>query len=188
MEKLCEAQQRWPELADALGRRLKLVGDDEAPELTLRLALVRETRLLDKSGALELYGELLAKNPANAGALARVEALVQREPQNQVAVELLLTAYRRNAEPLKLAALLEARVQVSPDAVERKTLLTELATVREGQGEPELAFLALYRAYKEDPNDRSVRTRLVADGTAAGLGPAEAHIKGTRRPAGNWAS
>src|SRR5262249_54563758 len=41
----------------------------------------------------------------------------------------------------------------------------ELATLRETQGEPEMAFLALFRAFKEDPNDAGLRGRLekVAD-------------------------
>ena len=42
---------------DAIGRRLRLVPNDERPELMLRLGVVRETKLLDKAGSLELYAE-----------------------------------------------------------------------------------------------------------------------------------
>lgn len=175
MERLCEAQGRWPELADVLGRRLKLVSPDEQPQVAHRLGVVRETRLLDKSGAIELYADLLAKNPNHPGALARMEGIVQREPQNQHAVEVLAQAYRAGGDPTKLAQLIEARVAVSPDVVERKTLLTELATLREAQSEPELAYLAYYRAFKEEPNDATLRHRLIAAGTAAGSWDELAH-------------
>jgi tetratricopeptide (TPR) repeat protein len=167
MERLCEAQQRWPELADAMARRLKFVSDDDRTELMLRLGVVRETRLLDKPRAIDLYTELLALNPTNQDVLSRLEGMVVREPQNQLAVEVLLDAYRRGAQPAKLAQLLEARVGVSPDSVERKALLGELAALRVAQGESELAYLAWYRAYKEDPNDAEVRKQLITTAGSA---------------------
>lgn len=168
MERLCEAQERWPELADVLARRLKLASPEEKPEVSYRLAVVREQRLLDKAGAIALYEALLHDNPNHAAALGRMEALVQREPQNQHAVEVLAAAYRAGGAPRKLTQLIETRVAVSPDVTERKTLLTELAMLREAQSEPELAYLAYYRAFKEDPNDPALRQRLVAAATAAG--------------------
>lgn len=166
MERLTEAQQRWPELADVMARRRKMVSPDQLPELLFRLAVVRETRLLDKSGAIELYTDLLAQNPHHADALGRMEAIVQKEPQNQQAVEVLLAAYRVG-EPTKLAQLIEIRVGVSPDPGERKLLLVELAGIRQAQSEPELAYLAYYRGFKEDPNDLELQKKLEAAAQAA---------------------
>jgi tetratricopeptide (TPR) repeat protein len=160
MDALCEDQQRWPELADVLGRRLQLVAPEERPPIAFKLAVVRETRLLDKSGAIELYTELLSNGQRHAGALQRLEAIAQKEPQNQAAFEVLARAYREGGDPVKLSALIEARVTVSPDVVERKSLLSELAQIRDAQSEPELAYLALYRAFKDDPNDADLRKRL----------------------------
>lgn len=168
MDGLCEDQQRWPELADVLARRAAQAPADERPALVFKLAVVRETRLLDKSGAIELYAELLAQNARHAGALQRLEAISQKEPQNQAAFETLAKAYRESSDPVKLSALIEARVTVSPDVVERKTLLQELAQIRDAQSEPELAYLAFYRAFKEDPNDVELRKRLEAAAQAAG--------------------
>lgn len=167
MERLCEAQERWPELADAISKRLKVAPLSERLELSLKLAMVRETRLLDRPGALTLYQELLAQDPQHPGALSRLEAMVQREPQHQAAVDVLLDAYRRSGDVQKLVAAIDARVTVSPDAVERKQLLTEQASVREAQGAPELAYLGYYRAYREDPNDKEVRAKLVSAAAAA---------------------
>jgi golgin subfamily B member 1 len=168
MDALCEDQQRWPELADVLGRRAGLVSADERPALAFKLAVVRETRLLDKAGAIELYTELLSGNPRHPGALQRLEAMAQKEPQNQAAFQVLAKAYRDGSDPVKLSALIEVRVTVSPDVVERKTLLQELAQIRDGQSEPELAYLSYYRAFKEDPNDAALRRRLEQSAQAAG--------------------
>lgn len=160
MEKLCEKLSRWPELADVLARRVALAAEDATGDLKYRLAQVRDSRLSDRFGALELYSEILAAQPQHAGALAAVEAIVEREPQNQVAVDVLLKALRATGQSAKLAQLIEARVAVSGDSEERKALLDELAGIRKAQEEPELAYLALWRAFREDPNDAPLRARL----------------------------
>ena len=94
LDALCEKQERWPELADVIGRRLALPGGDLDLDLRTRLAVVRETRLLDKYGALDLYGQVLTAQPKHSGALAQLEAWAQREPQNKPLVEVLLAAFR----------------------------------------------------------------------------------------------
>jgi tetratricopeptide (TPR) repeat protein len=160
MESLCQKQERWPELADVLARRIALMPPEQALELKFRLAAVREAKLLDKTGALAQYGEVLSMQPNHAGAVSRMEAWVTREPQNLLAVETLLRAFRASGDIVKLAQFIEIRVGVSTDSFEKKALLGELATLRETQGEAELAFLALFRAFKEDPNDAEVRRRL----------------------------
>jgi len=168
MDGLCQKLERWPELADVLARRIAFLSPEEGLELKFRLAVVRETKLLDKAGALALYGEVLSLQPNHASAVSRLEGVVSREPQNLLAVETLLRAFRASGDVSRLATLIESRVGVSPDAHERKTLLGELATLREAQGEPELSFLALFRAFKEDPNDGELRRRLENATDAAG--------------------
>ena len=170
LDSYCEKQQRWPELADVVARRLALPGGDLDLDLRFRLAVVRETRLLDKLGSLELYGQILAAQPKHPGALAQLEAWTQREPQHKAAVDVLLAAYRTAADAPKLAALLALRIGVSPDAFERKQLLIELAGLHEAARDPAAVFTVLRRAFAEDPNDASLRLRLerIAD-------PARAH-------------
>jgi golgin subfamily B member 1 len=166
MEKLCEVQQRWPELSDILSRRLRLEGIGNRTGLVWRLATLRETRLLDRQGAIELYGDLLKEDPNHADSISRLQGILLKEPQNQDAARLLIEAFRLT-DPNRLAQVLEARSQVSPDVMERKGLLTELAKVREAQTEPELAWLAWFRAFKDDPNDPVIRQKLVSAASAA---------------------
>ncbi len=79
---------------------------------------------------------------------------------NQPAADVLHHAYRASGDEAKLFAFLESRVNVVSDRLAKKDLLIEQATLREKQARPELAYIALYRAFKEDPNDRDVRARL----------------------------
>ncbi|XXF80470.1 tetratricopeptide repeat protein [Myxococcaceae bacterium GXIMD 01537] len=160
MDALCQKLERWPELVDVLARRIALLPPEGGLELKFRLATVRESKLLDKSGALALYGEVLAVQPNHPGTVARMEALVAREPQNLLAVETLLRAFRASGDVARLAQVIESRVGASTDAFEKKALLGELAALRQAQGEDELAFLALFRAFKEDPNDAQLRRSL----------------------------
>ena len=175
MDLLTEKLQRWPELSDVLSRRIKLEGEAASPDLKFRLAGVRETRLMDKLGALQLYAEILAARPDHADTASRVTAIVQREPSNHVAANALIEALRATRDGPKLAEVLELRIGVSPDSAERKSLLMELAEVRQAQREPELEYLALYRAFKEDPNDGSLRSRLESAAEAAGMREELAH-------------
>ena len=160
LDAFCEKQERWPELADVLTRRLALPGGDLDLDLRFRLALVRETRLLDKLGALELYGQILAAQPRHPGTLAQLEAWTQREPQQKPAVDVLLGAYRTAADAPKLAGLLALRIGASPEAFERKQLLVELAGLHEAAHDPAAVFTVLRRAFGEDPNDPALRLRL----------------------------
>ncbi len=170
LDALCEELGRWPELADVLSRRLELARDDASLQdaLRFRLGQVREAKLHDRVGALDLYTELLAKDARHEGALGRVEALVEREPQNLTASDVLLRAYREQGNAAKLAELLEARASASVDGDERKAFLVELGNLRlDGQDEPELAFMAYMRAFRDDPNDADVRALLERSADAA---------------------
>src|SRR6185295_6061332 len=86
MEALCTELERWPELADALAKRIQLAaqqaGSDpklqkELVELKFRLAQVREGKLMDKRAAMEVYAEIIAADPKHAGVVQRLEAALE---------------------------------------------------------------------------------------------------------------
>jgi len=161
LERIYEQQQHWPELAEILMRRLAVVTSGERYPIMLRLAMIKEGRLADLQGALELYAQLLKYDPRFPGALERVNAIVRKSPQEMVAVNLLLESHRATHNRDELIQVIENRVAVSMDSLERHALLSELAKARETQGEPELAFLAALRAFKEAPQDEHGRNELV---------------------------
>jgi len=161
LERIYEQQQHWPELAEILERRLEVVIGEECYPLMLRLATVKEGRLADLRGALELYAQLLKYDPRFPGALERVNAIVRRSPQEVEAVHLLLESHRATQNRDELIQVIKNRVSVSMDSSERHALLSELAQVQEAQGEPELAFLAALQAFNEIPQDEHGRHELV---------------------------
>jgi tetratricopeptide (TPR) repeat protein len=162
LEQLCQKLERWPELADVWGKRVQIQGKSATADLKFRLATLRELRLMDRFGALDIYTEILAADPAHAGALGRLEEIAAADPQNQAVAAVLLNAVRANGDRPKLLQILEAQVPLLSDLRQRKTALIELAELREKEGAPELAFLAYWRAFKEDPNDLELRRRLEA--------------------------
>ena len=160
MDALCVRQQRWPELAEVIGKRIAQTQGPDLHELKFRLAQIKEARLRDKASAIALWGEILSEDPGHAGAAGALEALLQKEPANGQAAQALLTAYRTGKNNQGLAELIEKRVAASPDRNERKSLLLELGKLRDDQHEPELGFLVYWRAFKEDPNDAALREQL----------------------------
>ncbi len=165
LDRLCVAGERWVELGDVLTREVAAAREagDEAALVILRhrLGELKEARLHDREGAMALYEEVLAARPDHADTLARLEAMVQKDPTNGRAAHLLELAYGATGSHAQQAAALEMRAAERPDPLERKALWLQLADLREqALQEPEMAFLALCKAFREDPADREVRRRL----------------------------
>ncbi len=172
LDRLCQRAERWAELADCLAKQIELAARDGKRDLELtlkfRLAQVRESRLLDRSGAMALYREVLTERPGHAEAVARLEAVVAREPTYDEASDILADAFRAQANHGKLAKLLEDRAAAVGEGDRRKRYLAELARIRaEHLERPDLAFLALYKAFHEDPTDAEVRKSLERAAEAA---------------------
>jgi tetratricopeptide (TPR) repeat protein len=165
LDRLCVRNEKWVELADVLARgavAAEAAGDrGAAAAFRFRLAELKETRLLDREGAVALYEDILSAQPDHAEAIARLEALLQRDPGNARAAAALERAYEAAGAWQKYTAVLEVRAGDRPDPLERKALFEKLAEVREKRLQnPEMAFLALCRAFREDPADAGVRAAL----------------------------
>ncbi|HEY7726804.1 MAG TPA: tetratricopeptide repeat protein, partial [Anaeromyxobacteraceae bacterium] len=173
LDRLCVQTEKWVELADVLGREAaaaEQAGDGGAAALLrYRLGELRETRLVDREGAVALYEEILAERPDHAEALARLEGILAKDPAHPRAGAALQRAYAAAAAWDRYAAVLDLRAGARPDPAERKALLVELAEVRERRlGDAELAFLALCRAFRDDPADSALRRDLSRLAAASG--------------------
>ncbi len=167
LDRLHVAGERWVELGDLLARELaaaRQAGDGQAVRvLGQRLGELKETRLLDREGALALYEEVLASRPDAPETLARLAAMLEKDPGNARAAQALETAYAAAGDHRQQAAALETRASSRPDRQERKALWMQLADLRTGPlAEPELAFVALSRAFRDDPADDALRARIEA--------------------------
>ncbi len=167
LDRLCVRSERWVDLADVLAAEID-AGDAEGDAASVavyryRLAELKETRLLDREGALALYEEVLAARPDHPEAIARLEALLQKDPGNARAAAALEAAYANQGDAQRQAGVLELRAAERPDPMERKALNIRLAELRENQlQDPELAFLALCKAFRDDPADAALRARMEA--------------------------
>ncbi len=173
LDALCQRGERWPELAEVLGREIAAADaardEGAAVDLRERLAGLREIRLLDREGALALSEEILARRPDHAAALERLEAMLARDPANGRAAQALERAYAATGRWDLHAVALEVRASGRPDPLERKALFAQLAEVREQRlGSPELAFMALAKAFRDDPSDPALRSHLDRLGAATG--------------------
>ncbi|MGC4115854.1 MAG: hypothetical protein QM765_14920 [Myxococcales bacterium] len=165
LDQLCQAEERWAELADVLNKEIAAAEKQGKREQTLtlkfRLAQVREQRLLDRSGAMTLYREVLQMRPGHVETIARLEVVFSKEPTYDEAADLLADAYRTVNNHGKLAKLLEDRAAAGIDQSARKKHLGELAKIRgQHQERPDLAFIALCKAFREDPSDAATRQAL----------------------------
>lgn len=165
LDKLCQSEERWAELADVLNREIVIAERqgkrEQALTLKFRLAQVREQRLLDRSGAMTLYREVLQMRPGHVETIARLEVVFSKEPTYDEAADLLADAYRTVNNHGKLAKLLEDRAAAGIDQSSRKKHLGELAKIRgQHQERPDLAFIALCKAFREDPGDPATRQAL----------------------------
>ena len=165
LDALCVGLERWVDLDETLGREISLARKSkrqvEALALLQRLGLLKEERLLDKDAAISAYEEILQTDPAYPEAVARLEAILQADPGNSRAGVILERAFSLAGDHGRRAATLELRAGERPDPQERKALYLELADVREKRlGDPEMAFLAVCKAFRQDPADAVVRERM----------------------------
>lgn len=170
LDSLYERQEKWSDLADNVGRQLSLV-DDEATQLALMLKLgwLRETRMNAPEAAIDIYREVLERDPNSAGALAALERLLAH-PQHRVQIaEILEPLYRDKAEYAKLIGIHDIQVQNSGSVDQRVELLHRMAELYEVALEDlESAFRTFARALGEDPSSTSTREELDRIASSAG--------------------
>ena len=135
LDGLFTRQQMWQELADNLESQLQLaVVDEEQILLMLRLAALRESKMSQVDQAIEIYRQVLERDPANAEALAALERLGKLEEHEVTIAEILEPLYRQSGDFTKLIGVHEVQVRRSDDATRKVELLHQIATLYEDAG------------------------------------------------------
>ncbi len=192
LDELCVRQQRWPELAQILESEARIAEARKdlpaAVGYLERLGEIREGALRDVDGAVECYARCLELSPAATLSVERLEAILSRNPQQPRVAEILEGVHKAGQNWAKVAAALEARVSAMPDPQARRDVWIELAQVYEQQlARADLAFLALARAFKDDPADAALRSEIervaeISETTEELLGVYEEEIDRQTRP------
>src|SRR5690606_27712490 len=133
LDRLYERLERWSDLADNIGRQLTIADDpEEQTALMLRLAALRETRMSAVDAAIEIYREVLERDPSTQPALEALERLIHN-PEHQVLIAAILEPiYRDASEFEKLVGVHEIQARHAESAGMRVELPRRSAGLHAG--------------------------------------------------------
>ena len=169
LDRLLAREARWEDLRDHLVWMLARADEAHAKDtLTLALAKVESEHLGNASLAVDHYGEVLARTPANLEAIAALEVLLGESELRARVAELLEPAFRTIRDLRKLAATLEIRLETLDDPNRRIAALREIATIEMHLGRPVEAMAARGRAWLEDVTNAETLVEVEAQAAALG--------------------
>ena len=164
LEKLCQEQGRYKDLAEVLAKQVQLYQTRaevaELQKARFRLAVLLEQEFKAPDKALEIFRQILADDARQPETLGYLEtALVEgRLPGVDTLLE---EAYQKSGEWKKYIELLEAQVRSSRIMARRLELLGKIAQLQEEKlGLKALAFNTTLRMFHEDMTNAEVRKRL----------------------------
>lgn len=151
LDRLLAREQRWDDLRDHLLWMLARTDDGHAKDtLTLELAKVEAEHLGNPGTAVDHYGDVLARSPANAEAIAALQGLLGEGELRARVAELLEPAFRTVRDLAKLASTLEIRLETLDDPIRRVAAYREIATIQLHLGRADEALAARGKAWLED--------------------------------------
>jgi tetratricopeptide (TPR) repeat protein len=167
LDRVLAREARWEDLRDHLVWMLGRAEDAHAKDvLTLALAKVESEHLSNATMAVDHYGEVLARTPANLDAIAALEVLLGESELRARVAELLEPAFRTIRDLRKLAATLEIRLETLDEPTRRIAALREIATIEMHLGRPVEAMAARGRAWLEDVTNAETLVEVEAQAAA----------------------
>ena len=162
LERVLGRLDRHLERAEALQRLAELAAAAKnETERTQRQ--VQQARALTLAGdpvrAVDVYAEVLERNPGEPRAVAELVALASDARVRDQAAELLATAFTGAGQRAERTAVLEVLV-ATPGLQQEARLRAELASLYEQQGALTQAFAGWLRLVREQPGDDRARTEL----------------------------
>ena len=160
LDRLLEKGERWEELADILRAQIRRASSSELVPLNLRLADLMRIRLARYDETAAIYAEVLS---ISANHQAATEALINMFElgQDKLAVaKVLVGVLSVDGDWRHLIAALEVTLEASDDPLERKGLLSRIASIYQQREMQELAFHTFGQAFQEDPRDEKLRLTL----------------------------
>lgn len=162
LDRLYELEQRWSDLADNINRQLAIAQDhQEELHLMLRLADLRERRMGAVDAAIEIYREVLDRDPTSQPALAALERLIEGEGHQLLIADILEPIYRGSGQVEALVKVHEIQAAHANSSAMRIELLHQIAELHESAlGDLEQAFGTYARALAEDASDLNTQDQL----------------------------
>ncbi len=162
LDKLYEAQERWPALADLLARRLRLGNVSDPEALKLRLGILLFNQLSDPKSALDQLEDVVASDSSIREARELVEKCLSHPDLRQRAAIILEGVYVEREEMRDLVRVLEVRLEFVTDDVEKRELLRRIAELRDERlTDDRGAFEAYGKLLPLSPGDVEARSRFL---------------------------
>jgi len=155
LDDLYVATDRFEDLVGVLERQIDVADDvDHKVSLFFRLADVTEHRLGDEDKPWESYREVFWIQPDNADAIEHLERLAEAGVHRIDIATLLEPVYVDKEQWSKLHAMLELRLEVTEDELDRLDLLRRLAHVNLENLDDKVAAVRWFsEAFRADPMD-----------------------------------
>jgi tetratricopeptide (TPR) repeat protein len=154
LERTLARSNRWRDLAAVLRRQAEASDEDaRTAEYWFRLGDLEETTLGDAHAAVAAYREVLPLAPVHTGARAALERLLGSAPgETQAIVEILEPVFEQEGDAGGLSRVLEARLGITEDPIDRASILARLVEIAEHQlGDKRRALDAALRWLAIDP-------------------------------------
>ena len=143
LERLYAQTERWEDLIGLYERQIIAPASSNERKAALHHALgtVLEKRTGDVERAFDEYASALAIDPKHPHSVASLEALMGKREYAARAAQMLEPVYLARLDWRRVMTTLEARLAVSQDPDERRTLLRRLSKLHEEQAEDYRAAL-----------------------------------------------
>ncbi len=154
LERVLARSSRWPELAGVLRRQADASENDtHTAEYLFRLGDLQETTLHDTVGAVGAYREVIQLVPTHPQARSALERMLVSVPeQRSEIVEILEPLFEQDDDSARLVGVLEARIEITPDSIDKAILLARIVELAEGKlGDRGRALDAALRWLAVDP-------------------------------------
>jgi golgin subfamily B member 1 len=132
LDVLYQAAQNWQELLSVLTHEADLCDDaNESISYQYRIAELYEKHLDDVPRSIELYREILSRDPSHGPTLLALEGLKAGSKEPLGAASVLEPVYEASGEWPKLISVLEVQARFADDAMSKVDLLHRVARLDE---------------------------------------------------------
>lgn len=155
LDALYQATENWSELLSVLTHEEELCDEpDESIAFQYRIAELYEKHLDDVSRAIDLYREILTRDPSHAPTLAALESLKSGSVEALAAANVLEPIYETIGDWEKLISVIEVQQRFAEDPITKVDLLHRIAVQYEDNlGNASAAFETYARAVEVDSSN-----------------------------------
>ncbi|MBN2718541.1 MAG: tetratricopeptide repeat protein [Deltaproteobacteria bacterium] len=155
LDRLYEREEKWEQLDEILDNEIQSSSDiDDINQLKLRQGRIKEERFEDHAGAISVYRDVVEAAAENDEAVSALEAMLRYDDFVVEVSEILKPAYTQRGEQHKVAKLLESKLAIAQDPLDKVELYRELSQHHEQVvNDTGAAFDVMAKAFALVPDD-----------------------------------